>query len=442
LAPPRPAPRFVLPIFGLAAFLSIVAAAALVIGVHDAAISRSSLGVTISAAVLIAFAVVLVVAAIDLVRLARRDTWPYGRRPPCRPIVLVAFVATALVGVYVLLSTIRTPTPQEGLVVVAALVLIGVGIGGLVYLGRDARVTLTRLGAVALGLIGTVVGAWEFWFQNQYVPSQAGRAVELQVALERVGRQTDHDVVRATVSYKDVGRSVTVIGSTYTLTGSRVLRCQRRATPARIASFFQGALLDPQRTRFMADVWEKRPATVLAAGKFVGDGKRLDEDVSATRALDFLVPRRRYQLLRFRAQLFAIPASITLSQRRLPEFLTFEGDNDLYGLWRVDDDSWLHDVVSGRERWVIMRYELVATPTSSAVSPDLRVTAVFPKPRWTEGRPSEAYVKKQFEQPSDPLERTRTLHDASEPFADTELTLEPVAEPTPSDQVPKSCARA
>jgi hypothetical protein len=68
-----------------------------------------------------------------------------------------------------------------------------------------------------------------------------------------------------------------------------------------------------------------------------------------------------------------------------------------------------------------MRYELASTPETRAISPDLRVTAVFPKPRWTEGRPSEAYVKRLFAQPKDALARSRPLQDASEPFADTEL---------------------
>ena len=429
-----------LPIYWLGAFLLVVAAAALVIGVHDAAVSRTSLGVTISAAVLLVFGVVLAAAVVDLANLGRPATWPYGRRPPCRPIVLVAFLATILVGVYVFVSALRTASAQRPFVVATALVLVAVALVGLRYFGRDARVTLPRVGAIVLGLIGTIIGAWEFWFQNQYVPAHAGRAVALAVGLQRAGRQGDHDVIRATVTYKDVGRSVQVIGSTYTLTGSRVVRCERPATPARVASFLNGFLLDPQRTRFMADVWEEQPPTVLAAGKFVGDGKRLDPDVGGSRVLVFLVPPHHYQLLRFRAQLFAVPASIGLSQRTLPEYETFRGDNDLYGLWRVDDDSWLHDLVSGRGRWVVMRYELAPTPQSSAISPDLRVTAVFPKPRWTEARPSEAYVERLFAQPGNPMPRRRPPlreQDASEPFADAELAVGKVREPT--DRDPHSC---
>jgi hypothetical protein len=51
-------------------------------------------------------------------------------------------------------------------------------------------------------------------------------------------------------------------------------------------------------------------------------------------------------------------------------------------------------------------------------------------------------VKRLFAQPKDELLRKRPLQDASEPFADTELALERVSEPTPSDHAPKSCAGA
>lgn len=430
--------KVVLPIYALAVFLVIVAVAAFVIGLHDAAVSRASLGVTLSAVVLLAFGVVLVAAAVDLCRLGRTSSWPWGRRPPCRPVVLVAFLATILVGVYVLLSAMRAPSGQRPIVVVASLLLIAVACAGLGYFGRDARVTLPRVGAIVLGLVATIVGASEFWFQNQYVPSHAGRAVELAVDLRRAGRQGDDDLIHARVSYKDVGRSVLVIGSAYTLTGSHVVRCERKATPARVAQVMNHYVPDPQRARFMSDVWELHPATVLAAGKFVRDGRRLDPDVADGRDVLLYVPRHRYQLLRFRAQLFAIPASIALSQRRPPEYLTFRGDQDLYGIWHVDDDSWLHDLISGRERWIVMRYELAATPNSKAINPDLRVRAVFPNARWAEGPPSEAYVKGLFVKPELNVLR---VQDASEPFADAELPLEQVAAPTAQEKkvLPHSC---
>jgi hypothetical protein len=425
--------RLVLPIYALAAFLLIVAAGAIVVGVHDATLAQASLGVTVGSAVLLVVGVLLVVAAWDLVRLGRRSSWPDGERPPCRPLVLVAFLVTVLVGIYAFLSAARTASAQRPIVVAVALLLVAAALTGLHYFGRDARVTLPRVGTIVLGLIGTIVGAWEFWYQNQYVPSRAGRAVALKVDLQPVAQQARDDVVKVTVEFENVGgRSVSVIGSSYTLTGSRVVRCPRVATAPSVQPIFQGFLTDPQRTRFMADVWEVRPATVLAAGKFVGDGKRLDADVSSGRQLVFHIPRGRYQLLRLRAQLFAIPASVQLSQRTLPEYTPFPGDNNLYGFWHVDDDSWLHDLIYGRDRWVVMRYELVSRPDATATSPDLRVTARFPDPTWKEGKPSPTSVQKLFAKPQP--------SDASEPFADTELAVADVADPKTDDRLPRTCA--
>jgi hypothetical protein len=192
---------------------------------------------------------------------------------------------------------------------------------------------------------------------------------------------------------------------------------------------FNGFLVDPQRSRYMGGVWEIQPATILAAGKFVGDGKRLDANVSSGRDFTFFVRRGHYELLRLRAQLFAIPASVQLSQRVAPVYKTYPGDNDLYGFWRVDDESWLHQLVYGRVHWVLTQYQLVNKPRSPSAKPDLRVVARFPKPTWTDTMPSEEQVHSLFGKPQ-PV-------DASEPFADTEMGLgDPVA-PTKDARCPK-----
>jgi len=430
----------------LAAFLVIVALAALVIGGHDLRLSPVSFGVTGSAAALVAFSVVLVLAARELVRLGQNRAGPIdltqaAARPPfanrpCPRVVQIALVATMVVGVYVFVSALRASSDQGAIVLAVGLVLAWVPLAGWFYIRRQRRFKFARFGGIALGLVTTIVGVSEFWFQNQYVPSRAGRAVALVADIKRVGTKGDEDIIRATIDYKDIGRSVQAIGSTYTLTGSRVIRCARSATAQRVGSYFRGALTDPQRTRFMADVWETRPANVLAAGKFVRDGKRLDPDVPARSNFVFLVPRRRYQLLRFRAQLFAVPASIPLGRRALPQYFTLPNDNNVYGVWHIDDDSWLHDLISGRDRWVLLRYELV-TPgreNTTTVSPDLRVTAVFPAPRWAEGSPSATYIRRQFAQP------TRNFADnAGEAFADSELALGGATEPSGSDLGPRSC---
>jgi hypothetical protein len=429
----RPHPeKLVLRVYAFAAFALAVAAAALVVGLHDAALAPVSLGGAVGSVILLAFGAVLLVAAWELVVLSRDPGWRVDEPPRCKPVVLVALLLTTLLGLYVFLSAIRAASAQWPVVLVVGVILIVVALLGLRFFARDARVTLPRLGTIALGLLGTIIGTWQFWYQNEYVPSHTGTAVTLDADLRLDRKGTAYDAVRVTLEYENVGEaSVSVIGSAYTLTGSRVVRCGRSATADVVQRVFRGFLADPQRTRFMADVWEEQPATVLAAGRFVGDGKRLDADVPARRQLIFVVPRHRYQLLRFRAQLFAIPSSIKLSERERPQYERFAGDNNLYGYWRVDDDSWLHDLVYGRERWVVTRYELVTRPKAPATSPDLRVSARFPEPTWSEGRPSKAYIDRLFEKPQP--------SDSSEPFAATELPLADPAEPTRDDYLPPTC---
>jgi hypothetical protein len=421
-------------IWSFALLFLALAAGAFVIGVHDTMVAGESFGVAAGGVVLLAAAVVLAIAGLDLARLTQRGKWEEDGHPPCRPIVLVGFLLVILLGVYVFLSTIRSDSAQRPVVAVFAALLIAGALLGLAFFGRDARVTLPRIGTIALGFLGTAIGVWQFWYSSQYAPSHAGRAVVLNVALEKTGEQGPNDVIRATIDYEDVtGTSVAVVGSTYTLTGSRVVRCPRPAAARSVSQVFSGFLTDPQRTRFMADAWELQPAAVLAAGKFVGDGKRLEQKVSAGRTLVFYVPRGPYQLLRFRAQLFAIPASVQLSQRSLPDYVRYPDDNDLYGFWHVDDDSWLRDLVYGRDRWVVIRYELVSRPLSPTISPDLRVTARFPRPTWIGGVPSEERVHDLFSKPESSV--------SSEPFADTELAVAPVAEAEARDRssVPRSC---
>jgi hypothetical protein len=419
--------------FVFVALLAGLAVAVIVVGLHDAAVASGRVGLTALSVLLLIVGVVLLAAATSLLGLRTQGSWADGARPPCKPIVLVGFLLTIVVGIYLFFAAVGSEGTQRLLVINAAATLMMVGLLGLRSFGRHVRLTQLRVeAAIALGVIGIVAGAAQFWFQNQYIPSHAGRAVALEVSLSRAGRQGGFDVIRAKIEYQGIGgRSVSVIGSAYTLTGSRLVRCHRTATPGRVQDVFNGFLVDPQTSRFMTDVWEERPASVLAAGKFVGDGKRLDPNVPSGRGFVFFVPRHRYQLLRLRAQLFAIPASVRLSQRAEPEFANLPDDNELYGFWQVVDDSWLHALIYGRERWVVIRYELVdpARPDTTSLSSALRATARFPSPTWRDKKPSAALVHRLFAQ-SQPS-------DSSEPFADTELALESVAEPGSVD--PASC---
>jgi hypothetical protein len=425
-------------VFGAySALLLIVGAFLMVMGIHDAVFAHANAGVSAGAFILAVVGVVVVVAGCQLARQSPGGTQrvPLNLRYDAGMLVVVAFLLTTFVCIYIFLAAGGAAETQRLLVYLINLAVFVLSVLGLILFGRDVNVTVRNVGAaVALGVIGIAVGAFEFWYQNQYLPAHAGRAVALTASLRVVAQQNTYSVVRATLTYQDIGgRAVRVIGSTYTLTGSRVVRCLRPTPSAKtIRQLFEGFLVDPQRSRYTADVWEEHPAALLGAGKFVGDGKRLDPHVPGGRDLLFYVPRHRFQLLRLRAQLFALPASVQLSRNTLPKYATFPGDNELYGFWQITNDSWLRDLINGRRRWVVIRYELVRPDhkDETTPSPDFRVTARFPSPTWNEALPNAAVVDRLFNDPTQPA-------DSSEPFADTELPLEAVAKPAPLELIPR-----
>lgn len=421
--------RDVLFIFVFVGFFGVVGLAAIVVGLHDVSLDQVGFGVTAGSILLLGIGVTLLISAYQLVRLGRTSTWPRGIRPACSLVVLAAFFLTLLLGVYVLVAGLGAANSQRPVVVIVASLFIVASLLGLRFFGGREHATLPKVGAaVVLGIVGTAIGAWEFWYQHQYAPSLGGHTVALTAKIEEEAQQGAYDAIRATVGVQNVGdKSVVVLGSVYTLTGSRIVGCSQPATPRLVKDELDFLATDPQRLRYMADAREEQ-TTVLAAGKFVGDGRRLDPTLLSSRDLVFYVPRGSYQLLRFRAQLFAIPGSVRLSQREKPRYVPLKGDkplkgdNELYGLWHIDDDSWFHDLVYGRERWVVIRYEVVDPdhPGRTSVTPAMRVTARFPDATWSSGYPSFATLGHLFEHPQP--------SDASEPFADTEMALQPVAE--------------
>jgi hypothetical protein len=420
----------------LAAFFLVAGIAALVVGVHDVLLPGSRLGVLFPGILLVLAGALFLGAAWQLFPLTRSRSWSTGTPPACKQPVPVAFLVSILLGVYIFFGALAGAGTQRGIVIGVSLLFMAVGFAGFALFWDDIEVSLVRVGAgIALTVTGLLVGGWEFWYQNQYVPSHLDRAVSVQVALKKIRAQGGYDLLSATLGYEDIGgRAIVVLGSDYTLTGSTVVACPRPATPAEEAGHFAGQLPDPQRNRFMSAVWEIQPATVLAAGRFVADGKLLGPNVPASRQMIFYVPHDRYQLLRLRAQVFAVSASVPLVNQP-PVRRNIPHDNDLYDLWKLGESGWFQNLLSGRRGWIVTRYEVV-NPEGRGIasSPDLRVVAGSPRPTWSGNAPSNAQIKSLFvKQP--PLDTTET-------FADTELPLAPVVAPTAAEltKVPKTCA--
>jgi hypothetical protein len=432
----RPRRSIVAPVRFLSGFYLVAGIAALVVGLHDVSLTGGRLAVLFPGILLVLAGGLFLGAVWQLAPIGRPGTWPDGKQPPCEQPVPVAFLVSILLGVYVFFGALAGTGTQRAIVIAVALILVAVGALGFGLFWNEIEVSLVRLGAgIALTVAGILIGAWEFWYQNQYVPSHLDRAVSVQVDLKKIGMQGGYDVLSATLGYQDVGgRSVIVLGSDYTLTGSTVVPCLRPATPKDEAGFFVGQLPDPQRSRFMSDVWEVKPAAVLAAGRFVADGKRLGPNVPSSRQVVFYVRHDRYQLVRLRAQVFAVSASVPIANQ--PPVTPKVSDNDLYDLWKLEGSGWFQRLLSGRRGWIVTRYEIVSEPGDTASSPDLRVTARTPEPSWSGNAPNAAQIKNLFDE-APPLDTTET-------FGDAELPLAPVVAQTKAqleaEGAPKACA--
>ena len=180
-----------LAVYGFVVFFAILGGVALVVGAHDVAITSGTVGLTVLSVLFLGVGILLIVAAYELAKSKRRSDLIAGERPRSRAIVLAALLLTIFVGIYLFFAAIRTSGTQHLVVVATALVIIVIAALGLRYFGRGVRMTTRRVeGAIAVGVLGIVLGVSQFWFQNEYVPAHAGRAVVLKTYLSRAGEQS------------------------------------------------------------------------------------------------------------------------------------------------------------------------------------------------------------------------------------------------------------
>jgi hypothetical protein len=402
-----------------AGFFLITGIAALVVGIHDVSLAGVRLGVIFPGVLLVLAGILFLGAAWRLIPMGQPQRSSRGEQPPCRQPVPVAFLVSILLGVYVFFGALAGTGTQRAIVIGVAVVFIAVGSLGFALFWGAIEVSIFRVGAsVALAVVGLLIGGWEFWYQNQYIPSHLERAVSVRVGLKELRVQHGYDVLSATLGYEDIGgRSIVILGSDYTLTGSRVIACPgRRASPKDVAGYFTFPIDDPARARFMTGVWEVQPATVLAAGKFVADGSPIGANVPASRQLILYAPHNRYQLLRFRADVLAISASAPLANQP-PILKRLPGSADIYELWKLQESGWFQDLVSGSRGWIVARYEITSPlGPGRVVSPDQRVTARSPSPTVSGAAPSDVTILRLFGTQS-PVGTTETFADAELPLA-------------------------
>ena len=292
--------------------------------------------------------------------------------------------------------------------------------------------TVPRVGALVLAIAGATLAPGSSGTRTS-MPVQAGRAVALRANLVHETAQRDEDVVRATVNYEAVaGKSLSVVGSAFTLpvheSCGAIARNEPTCLRSPTRSKFSGrpaAILLLRRCRELqpAPCWPRGSSSETAGGSSQSPVRapvRLSRSPRQVRVA--AVPRR----------VVRISGAVNLSERTRPEY-ELGADGYMYGFWHVDDDSWLSDLVYGRERWLVIRYELVRERGDTKADSDVRVTA-----RLTDGTGART-----------PLTRGggRAVHQTQDSRTRRSLSRQPSCRwrrsltPTENDTLPPACGR-
>jgi hypothetical protein len=395
-----------------AIFFGLLGAASLMVGGHDATLASGGLGVTLVGAFLVIAAVVVLAGTVALVG-ARVNA--FGSPEGCASVALVASLVAALIGFYVLVSALRADDPGAIVLAVAIIIVVG-GLGGVAYFGRGKQLTLARAGTGAVGLVGTILAAWQFWYTNDYVPSHSGANVTVTARLEVLPQSGPFSNVRATLSAVNRGDTkITVVGSVYTLTGSRMIE-RNRPPRMRPLDVFDGLIPDPQVVRFSRYTTEEGAPRAIATGKFIGDRQDLEAGQETSRKLTFSFPSGYYNVIRIRAQVFAI-RGLRLSLTDPVEIVACPNRGRVFSFWPIADDSWVRDLVEGRHRWIVIEYVMLDANGDVSPSGSLAyVTARFPSASWQKERPSVKEALHLFD-------RALAVEDVNEVFAADEVVL-------------------
>jgi hypothetical protein len=407
--------------------------ASVAVGCYDGFVAGLSGPDRLSALALLVAGLTMCAGAIAVVHLMLRPA--HQRAQLARTVALLGAIAAFLASVFLLASTLRTSgatAVPQGLLTLAAF-----GSGACIWFFRSGtQLTAVRIGSTFLAVLGTLAGLAQYAYSNDIASSSLTHTFQLEAHLARAGTSGGLEVVRATIVVTNSGGSPAVsVGSAYTFTGEQAFPCSRPATLRAVTSYFDFSVPDPQALRYSRYV-ALMPARVLAAGKVLGDGARLDSGQVVTRSYLFYVPPNTFQVLALRAQVFAIPSGAIALGTHQGDFESVPAagarqwqpnrDGDVYVFWRVRDHSLLRTLLAGPDQWLVVRYELSRAPTlPTHTNPAIRATARLTPRGWSSAHPDPAAAAQLFPTLS-------AVASASEPFGDDELADAPLPRTTPA----------
>jgi hypothetical protein len=326
---------------------------ALVVGIHDVSLRDEPLRVTATGGVIAAAGLLVGFAGVLLwsftFNLKTIEVWS-GR------LVLAACWLVAIGAVYVLIAEGRSLT-VDWLILAVAGVIFALAVAAFFFLEKVTLVTLGKVGAFLLGVIGTAFGVFQFWYQQEYLPTHRPPALSLTAGIESAGERPGRELYKATITTKNTGTvKVIAFTGTYVLSGLTYGAVKKEPTEDRIMAPLQQDLADPYYSRFLRH-YAPNTFTPIAAGRLFAENRYFEPNDELSREYIVAAPRCRYALLMLRTNIVVGSGELLQLEDKpaVPRMFFIPPSRNVVGVfseWHVKDDSWIHDVVDGKERWI------------------------------------------------------------------------------------------
>lgn len=340
----------------IAEFLAVVGIFGLVVGIHDVTLRDEPLAVRIVGALLLASGVLLLVASGLLRQVARRKadmTVLRGR------LALSACLVVALGASFFAIAELAS-FDKSALVLGLAVLVAALGLASLVFLRRVTRVTFGKVGPAIIALVGTAFGVFQFWYEQQYLPTREPPALEATGELKPMGAVAGGlQAYQATLTLKNVGTTkVIALAGAYAVSGAKLVAQSADARPKAVLGPFLSPAIDPYVGRFSRYAQEKG-TSVIQAGKPFAENTYFAPGQELTREYDIVVPACRYSLLRLRVHLVVAKGALLRVGDKAnvrPGYFIDPGRIGVYEVWPIEDNSWVHDILYGKEESILVNY--------------------------------------------------------------------------------------
>jgi hypothetical protein len=345
----------------VAVFLGLTGAFGFIVGGHDVGLPDEPFSVTIGGAFVLLAGLLALTASIPLALVARRR-WPM--RDWIGRAAMSACLAVAMVAAFFVVAEVSSFDTNGVIIAVAALVFAG-GVAGLAFLLVATRVTLGKVGTTLIGVLGTAFGVFQFWFAQQYVPTRQPAALEATATLEPAGIASNGlRAFRATLVLENVGKTkVIALAGAYHVSGSTIPRREVDPSPKNVLEPFLSTSVNPYATRFSRHAGLGEAPEIVQAGRLFAENRYFEPGEQVTRRFIVYTPAcGSHTMLRLRAHAVVAKGTLIRIRDSVVGSGTFEDTVDdrdrmgVYTQWAIKDDSWIHDILEGKEHSILVNY--------------------------------------------------------------------------------------